>query len=104
MALSARRPRAFVPLVTPRWGAEQEATHAVEDGLAGPTEGEFLMRTTSSRRPLFYGWVIVATAFVIAAVTTGPRNSFGVFVGPMSLEFGWNRSTISLAAAIGFLV
>jgi|RhiMetdeSRZDD1v2_1073273.scaffolds.fasta_scaffold22161_2 MFS family permease len=62
------------------------------------------MRTTSSRRPLFYGWVIVATAFVIAAVTTGPRNSFGVFVGPMSLEFGWNRSTISLAAAIGFLV
>lgn len=62
------------------------------------------MRKTSSRRPIFYGWVIVATAFVIAAVTTGPRNGFGVFVGPMSTDFGWNRSTISLAAAIGFLV
>jgi MFS family permease len=62
------------------------------------------MRKTSSRRPIFYGWVIVATTFVIAAVTTGPRNGFGVFVGPMSTDFGWNRSTISLAAAIGFLV
>lgn len=62
------------------------------------------MRTTSARRPIFYGWVIVATTFVIAAVTTGPRNGFGVFVGPMSTDFGWNRSTISLAAAIGFLV
>jgi MFS family permease len=53
---------------------------------------------------VFYGWIIVATTFLIALVTVGGRSAFGVFVVPMSEEFGWNRSTISLAAAIGFLV
>jgi MFS family permease len=62
------------------------------------------MSTPSSRPALFYGWVIVATTFLIALVTVGGRNAFGVFVVPMSEEFGWNRSTISLAAALGFLV
>ena len=40
----------------------------------------------------------------IAFVTTGARSSFGIFVIPMSEEFGWSRTTISLAAATGFLV
>jgi MFS family permease len=62
--------------------------------------------SSPSSRPtfVFYGWVIVATTFVIALVTVGGRSAFGVFVVPMSEEFGWNRSTISLAAALGFLV
>jgi MFS family permease len=60
--------------------------------------------TPSSRPALFYGWVIVATTFLIALVTVGSRSAFGVFVVPMSEEFGWSRSTISLAAALGFLV
>ena len=62
------------------------------------------MSTPSSRPVLFYGWVIVATTFVIALVSVGGRSAFGVFVVPMSGEFGWSRSTISLAAALGFLV
>ena len=62
-------------------------------------------RPTASARPaIFYGWVIVATTFLIALVTVGGRSAFGVFVVPMSEEFGWSRSTISLAAALGFLV
>jgi MFS family permease len=60
--------------------------------------------TPSSRPTIFYGWVIVTTTFLIALVTVGGRNAFGVFVVPMSEEFGWSRSTISLAAALGFLV
>lgn len=62
------------------------------------------MSTPPSRPAIFYGWVIVATTFLIALVTVGGRSAFGVFVVPMSEEFGWNRSTISLAAALGFLV
>jgi MFS family permease len=46
----------------------------------------------------------VATTFLIALVTAGGRNAFGVFVMPMSEEFGWSRSTISLVAALGSLV
>jgi hypothetical protein len=41
----------------------------------------------------------VTTTFLMALVTAGSRNAFGVFVIPMSKEFGWNRSTISLVAA-----
>ena len=62
------------------------------------------MPTPSARPTIFYGWVIVATTFLIAVVTVGGRSGFGVFVVPMSEEFGWSRSTVSLAAAIGFLV
>jgi MFS family permease len=58
----------------------------------------------SARPAIFYGWVIVAATFLIALVTVGGRSAFGVFVVPMSEEFGWSRSTISLAAALGFLV
>lgn len=56
------------------------------------------------RSPLFYGWYIVAACIFIAFITNGIRQSFGIFVLPLSAEFDWNRGTISLAAAIGFLV
>ena len=53
---------------------------------------------------MYYGWYVLATTMLIAFVTTGARNSFGIFVIPMEEEFGWNRTTISLAAATGYLV
>ena len=56
------------------------------------------------REPIFYGWYIVATCIFVAFVTNGARNSFGIFVLPMSEEFEWSRGTISFAAALGFLV
>ena len=57
-----------------------------------------------ARTGFYYGWYIVVTAMFIAAVTTGARNGFGVFVVPMSEAFEWNRTTISVAAGIGWLV
>ena len=62
------------------------------------------MGSATPRPPLYYGWWIVATTFCMALMSMGARSGFGVFVLPMSAEFGWNRSTISLAAAIGALV
>src|SRR5262245_36050599 len=62
------------------------------------------MESTTPRPGLYYGWCIVATTFCRALVSMGARSGFGVFVLPMSTEFGWNRGTISLAAAIGALV
>jgi MFS family permease len=62
------------------------------------------MQNATPRPDIYYGWFIVATTFLIALVTVGARGGFGVFILPMSEEFGWNRSTISLAAALGSLV
>ena len=52
---------------------------------------------------IYYGWYVVATCFFIAMVTTGARGAMGIFVIPMSEEFEWNRSTISIAGALGTL-
>ncbi len=46
---------------------------------------------------LFYGWYILAASFVILFFNSGARFSFGVMFKPMIAEFGWNRSSISLA-------
>ena len=54
--------------------------------------------------PVYFGWYVLATTIFIAFVTTGARSSFGIFVIPMSEEFGWSRTTISVAAATGYLV
>ena len=56
------------------------------------------------RQVIFYGWYVVATAMFIAAVTTGARNGFGVFVVPMSDDFEWSRTAISIAAGTGWLM
>lgn len=62
------------------------------------------MQQTPGRPGIYYGWVIVATTFGIALVAGGARSEFGVFVLPMSAELGWNRSTVSFAAALGALI
>lgn len=57
-----------------------------------------------TKKPIYFGWYVCAATVFIAFVSIGARNSFGVFVIPMSEEFGWSRFTISLAAALGVLV
>ena len=60
--------------------------------------------TAKTKKPIYYGWYVCAATMFIGFVATGARNSFGVFVVPMSEEFEWNRFTISAAAAVGVLV
>lgn len=45
---------------------------------------------------LFYGWYIVASAFVILFFNAGSRFSFGVMFKPMIEDFGWSRGSLSL--------
>ncbi len=58
----------------------------------------------TTKNPIYFGWYVCAASIFIGFVAIGARNSFGVFVVPMSDEFGWNRFTISVAAALGVLV
>jgi len=53
---------------------------------------------------IYYGWVIAAACVFIAMAGSGAYNGFGVFIIPMSEEFGWSRSAISLAASVGTIV
>jgi MFS family permease len=52
----------------------------------------------------FYGYVVVAAAFVIMTLAWGSNRTFGVFVEPMLKEFGWTRAAISGSFTINCLV
>jgi MFS family permease len=62
-----------------------------------------ILQRASHRPPIFYGWVVVGIAFFMAFVMAGSGSAFGLFVIPMSEEFDWNISTISLAFTISTL-
>ncbi len=57
-----------------------------------------------ARRPVFFGWYVVAASVFIGFAAVGARNGFGAFIIPMSDEFEWNRLTISFAAGLGILL
>lgn len=42
-----------------------------------------------------YGWVIVAVAFTLNAISFGVLASIGVFLKPLAAEFGWSRGSLS---------
>lgn len=60
--------------------------------------------TENTPSGIYYGWYIVATTMFLALVSTGARQSFGIFIIPLEEEFGWSRFTLSLAVGTGFLV
>ncbi len=54
-----------------------------------------------NKRPaIFYGYILVAVAFIIQVLVWGIYNSFGVFFNPLLDDFGWPRATISGAASL----
>jgi len=52
----------------------------------------------------FYGYIIVAAAFIILLLMWGTLRTFGVFLNPMSTELGWTRAMVSGSPAICSLV
>lgn len=52
----------------------------------------------------FYGYVIVAIAFIIHFISFSLYDSFGVFVKPLVDEFGWSRAMISGAYSLSFVL
>lgn len=54
---------------------------------------------------IYYGWVIVTVAFLVGVTQAGVfQNILSIFMIPMASEFGWNRSLITGAIAVGSLV
>jgi cyanate permease len=58
---------------------------------------------------VFYGWTVVAAAFLVLFMAYGTQYAFGVFFATLVDEFGWSRASLagSLAAlgplAAGFI-
>jgi len=43
------------------------------------------------RLPFYYGWLLVATAFVTMGIGVNARTAFSLFFPPILNEFGWDR-------------
>ncbi len=59
---------------------------------------------TRARKPIFYGWWVVAIAFVTMGVAIAGRTSFSLLFPEILTEFGWSRNVTAGAFSLGFLV
>jgi MFS family permease len=57
-----------------------------------------------ARLPFYFGWVVVAVAFVTMAVGVSARTAFSLLMPPLLTEFGWDRGLAAGAFSFGFLV
>jgi MFS family permease len=55
-------------------------------------------------KTLHYGWIIVAVSFCVLLVGAAVRAAPGVMMIPLELEFGWDRTVVSLALSISLLL
>lgn len=63
-----------------------------------------LNRHWSVKLPFFYGWVIIAVAFVTMAIGVSARTAFSLLMPPLIDEFGWDRGVAAGAFSFGFLI
>ena len=55
-------------------------------------------------RNTYFGWFVVAGCVLVSFGVAGGQFSFGVFLKPMTEEFGWSRGSLSLAFALTFMI
>jgi predicted MFS family arabinose efflux permease len=51
-----------------------------------------------------YATIVVAVTFLALLISAGLRSAPGVMMLPLEMHFGWDRATISSAAAIGIML
>lgn len=70
-----------------------------------PRNGPLAATAEQKSSKIFYGWWVVLASGVGLAVHFGPIivPTFGVFLKPLSQEFGWSRAQISLAFSLATL-
>ncbi|OGK75470.1 MAG: MFS transporter [Candidatus Rokubacteria bacterium GWA2_70_23] len=56
------------------------------------------------RVPFFYGWIVVAVAFVTMAIGVNTRTAFSLLFPPILDEFGWARGVTAGTISVGFLI
>ena len=56
-----------------------------------------------ARLPFFYGWIVVAVAFVTLGIGVNARTAFSLLFPPILSEFGWERGVTAAAFSIGFV-
>jgi len=62
------------------------------------------MRRVLGLDKIHYAWIMAGVTFVTLIGASGFRSAPGVLIVPLQDDFGWSRSTISLAVSINLLL
>src|SRR5262245_14343938 len=57
-----------------------------------------------SQRRIHYGWIVLGVLVGVMIAAAGLRATFGVFIKPLEAQFGWSRTSLSVAAALSLLL
>src|SRR5262245_33451342 len=80
------------------------AVRAKEPARVGsPRGGTSAGSTAFQRVPIYYGWIMVATAFVTMGIAVNSRTVFSLFFPSMLDEFGWSRALTAAIFTTGLL-
>lgn len=52
----------------------------------------------------FYGWIVVAVAFISLMISLGIRFTYSIFFIPLTNEFGWDRASTSSIFSLSLLL
>ena len=72
----------------------------------GSTGRQMLKPNAETEKPcavFFYGYIIVAAAFVLHLLAFSFYDSYGVFINPWIDEFGWMRAPIAGSYSLSFI-
>jgi len=58
----------------------------------------------ASRSGMHYAWVVLGALVIVILLGSGLRAIFGIFIKPMEATFGWDRASLSGAAALSLLL
>src|SRR5262245_57164533 len=70
---------------------------------AGGRSGDVVTPERVRRLPIFYGWIVVATAFVTMGIVVNARTAFSLFFPAILDEFGWSRALTAATFTTGLL-
>ena len=94
-------------------GARRRSRQARASRLARPDRTAHTLSPDKTEPPVlprlarlrvFYGWIIVAVAFVTMAIGINARTAFSLLFPPILDEFGWDRGIVAGIFSFGFLV
>lgn len=57
-----------------------------------------------AKLPFFYGWIVVAVAFITMGIAINARTSFSLLFPAILDEYQWDRGLIAGAFSLGFIV
>jgi len=85
--------------------AVQRYSQPMTDPATSDIKGQTPVQPVSrlARFPIYYGWVVLAVAFITMGIGANVRVAFSLLFPPILAEFGWERGETAAIFSMGFV-